>query len=158
MPGSLSARNNAYSLLHELLGQEKDVGLLRFIKSEQPVTKQLVKKIGATCGTNAKLLEKFAKDDPTLRLDDVRLPPAEVAVRESISTDRRKQLLSQTGATFDLTLLLTQVEALGYAAHLAKISEQFELKPDRRRELAMMNAGLKNLEAEVFSLLLAKPK
>ena len=64
-------RNNSYSLLHQLLAEQSDVSLLRFIKSERPDVKTLVKKIATTSATGATLLELFAKDDPTIKLDDI---------------------------------------------------------------------------------------
>jgi hypothetical protein len=42
-----SLRNNSYSLLHQLLDEQKDVSLLRFIKSERSDVKILVKRIAA---------------------------------------------------------------------------------------------------------------
>src|SRR5450755_3335642 len=103
-----STRNNGYSLLHQLLAEQKDVSLLRFIRPEQSDVKTLVKKIATDSGTGAALLEKFAKDDPTISLDDIRLPPAELATRAAIASTKKKELLSQSGGTFELTLLLTQ--------------------------------------------------
>jgi hypothetical protein len=156
--GNFSARNNGYSLLHDLLAQQKEVSLLRFIKSEQPETKKLVKKIATISGAGAKLLEKFAQEDASIRLDDLRLPPAELATRDAIAATKQTELLKQTGDTFDLTLLMTQAEALTYAAHLATITSQNERQPDRARALAGISADMNNLEAEVFQRLLAKTK
>ncbi len=119
-----STRNNGYSLLHQLLTEQNNVSLLRFIRPEHTDTKELVKKIATTSGAGAALLEKFAKDDPTISLDDIRLPPAELATRNAIATTKKKELLSQSGNTFELTLLLTQTEALCYAWHLADVTAQ----------------------------------
>ena len=74
-------RNNCYSLLHQLLDEQKDVSLLRFIKPEHTDVKQLVKRIATASRTGAKLMEKFAKDDPSIRLNDIRLPPGDLAPR-----------------------------------------------------------------------------
>jgi len=54
-----STRNNCYSLLHQLLDDQKGVGLLRFIKREQEDVKNLVKKIAAASGAGAKLLRNL---------------------------------------------------------------------------------------------------
>src|SRR5271167_3801673 len=67
---ALSTRNNCYSLLHQLLDEQKDVSLLRFIKQEHSDLKKLVMKIATASGTDSALLEDFAKHDPSLRLDD----------------------------------------------------------------------------------------
>jgi hypothetical protein len=64
-----TTRNNCYSLLHQLLDDQKDVSVLRFIKREHSDVKELVKKIASASGAGAKLLEEFAKKDPMVNLD-----------------------------------------------------------------------------------------
>jgi hypothetical protein len=155
---SASTRNNCYSLLHQLLDEQKDVSMLRFIKPEHADVKNLVKRIATTSGTGATLLEKFAKDDPSIRLDDIRLPPGELATRDAIASTKEKELLSQTGDEFELTLLLTQTEALSYAWHLAKVTGENESQPDRARALAGVSQDMENLYHEVFMMLLSKTK
>jgi hypothetical protein len=151
-----STRNNGYSLLHQLLAEQKDVSMLRFIKPEHADVKKLVKQIAATSGAGAALLEKFAADDPTINLNDIRLPPGEVATRDAIASTKEKELLGQTGDRFELTLLLTQTEALSYAWHLAEITAKNEPQPDRARALAGIGADMDNLYHQVFALLLSK--
>jgi len=151
-----STRNNCYSLLHQLLNDEKNVSLLRFIKREREDVKTLVKKIAANSATGARLLEEFARHDPAITLDDIRLPPGEAATREAIASTKQKELLSQTGGTFELTLLLTQAEALSYASHLAKVASKNELQPDRARALAGVSEDMSALYLEVFVMLRSK--
>jgi hypothetical protein len=151
-------RNNCYSLLHQLLEDQKNVGKLRFIKREEDDVKNLVKKIAAACGTGSKLLEEFARHDPSINLDDIRLPPGEMATREAIASTKKKELLGQTGVKFELSLLLTQSEALSYAWHLAKVAGESELQPERARAMAGLSQEMKNLYQEVFVLLLSKTK
>jgi hypothetical protein len=145
-------------LLHQLLCDQKDVSLLRFIKREQDDVKSLVKKIASNSATGAKLLEEFARHDPSINLDDVRLPPEEAATREAIASTKRKELLGQTGHEFELTLLLTQTEALSYAWHLAKVAGENEPEPDHARALAGLSKDMENLYHEVFVMLLSKSK
>jgi hypothetical protein len=153
-----STRNNGYSLLHQLLNEQKNVSLLRFIKSEQSDVKKLMKKIATNSGTGAALLEKFARDDPSISLDDIQLPSGELATRAAIASTKEKELLGQTGDTFELTLLLTQTEALSYAWHLAEVTGENEPQPDRARALAGIGEDMKSLYHEVFILLLSKIK
>ena len=155
---SASTRNNCYSLLHQLLDEQKDVSILRFIKREHSDVKDLVKRIATFSGTGATLLEKFAKDDPSIQLDDIRLPPGELATRDAIASTKQKELLSQTGDEFELTLLLTQTEALSYASHLAKVAGENEPQPDHARALAGVSEDMRNLYQEVFAMLLSKTK
>jgi hypothetical protein len=145
-------------LLHQLLDEQKDVSILRFIKWEHTDVKNLVKRIATTSGTGARLLEEFAKDDPSISLDDIRLPPGELATRDAIASTKEKELLSQTGDKFELTLLLTQTEALSYAWHLAKVTGENEPQPDRAHALAGVSEDMQNLYHEVFALLLSKTK
>ena len=130
--------------------------MLRFIKSEHSDVETLVKRIATTSGTGAKLLEEFAKDDPSIRLDDLRLPPGELATRDAIASTKEKELLSQTGDKFELTLLLTQTEALSYAWHLAKVAGENEPQSERTRALAGIGQDMQNLYQEVFLLLFSK--
>jgi hypothetical protein len=148
-----ATRNNCYSLLHDLLNDEKNVSLIRFIKREQEDVRNLIKKIATASGAGAKMLEDFAKRDPSIKLDDTLLPPGEVATREAIASTRKKELLSQNGAEFERSLLLTQAEALSYALHLAKVAAENEIQPDRARSVAALGEEMKNLYQEVIGLL-----
>jgi len=132
--------------------------MLRFIKPEHTGLKNLVKRIATTSGTGAALLEQFAKDDPSIKLDDIRLPPAELATRDAIASTKEKELLGQTGDKFELTLLLTQTEALSYAWHLAKVAGENEPQPGRARALAGLGEDMQNFYHEVFMVLLSQTK
>jgi len=103
-------------------------------------------------------LEEFAKHDPSIVLDDLRLPPGEAATREAIAATKQQELLGQTGDEFELSLLLTQTEALSYASHLAKVAAENESQPDRARALAGVSKDMEGLYHEVFGLLLSKTK
>jgi len=158
-PGSEAAsstRNNCYGLLHQLLDEQKDVSMLRFIKREHFEVKALIRKIAVNSATGEKLLEEFARHDPSIHLDGLRLPPGEVATRDAIAATKQKELLSQTGNEFELTLLLTQTEALSYAWHLAQVAGENEPDPDRARALAGLSQDMQNLYREVFVMLLSK--
>jgi hypothetical protein len=153
-----STRNNCYSLLHQLLHEQKDVSMLRFIKREHSDVKNLVNKIAAASGAGSELLEEFAKHDPSINLDDIQLPPGETAARAAIASTSKKELLGQTGDAFELTLLLTQTEALSYAWQLAKVAGENESQPDRARALAGVSKDMENLHHQVFVMLLSKVK
>jgi hypothetical protein len=153
-----TTRNNSCSLLHQLLDEQKNVSLLRFIKPEHSDLKKLIKKIAADSATGSQLLEEMAKHDSTLHLDDIRLPPGETAARDAIAATKETELLAQTGDTFELTLLLTQTEALTYASNLASVAAENEPQPARARALAGLSEDMKNLYHEVFALLLSKTR
>ena len=153
-----SRLNNCLGLLHQLLDEQKDVSILRFIRPEHADIKNLTKKIAAASGAGAKLLEEFARHDPSIHLDDIRLPPGEVSTRDSIAATKRKELMHQTGDTFELSLILTQTEALSYGWHLAEVAAENDPQPDRARALAGVSEDMERLYKEVFALLLSKTK
>ena len=153
-----STRNNCYSLLYQLLDEEKNVHLLLLIKREQNDVKILIKKISDASSTGAKLLEEFANKDPSLKLDEIRLPPGETATREAIAFTKKKELLGRKGEEFERTLLLTQIQALSYAWHLAKVAGENESQPERASALASLSKDMENLHREVLVLLLSKSK
>jgi hypothetical protein len=140
------------------LDEQKDVSLLRFIKREHPDVKNLVKKIATSSAAGAKLLEELARHDPSINLDDIGLPPGEAATRKAIAATKKRELLGQTGDEFELTLLLTQTEALSYAWHLAKVAGENEPQPDRARALAAVSEDMEKLYHEVFVMLLSERK
>jgi hypothetical protein len=153
-----SIRNNCISLLHQLLEEQKDVSLLRFIKREHADVKELIKKVAATSKDGSKLLEQFAKNDPTFRLDEMDLPPGETATRDSIASTKKKEILGHIGDKFELELLLSQSEALSYGWHLAKVAAEKETEPERARALVGMGEEMRKQYEEVFDMLLLKEK
>jgi hypothetical protein len=153
-----STRNNSYSLLYQLLSEQKKMSLLLFIKREQDDVKNLVKKISANSSTGAKLLEELARKDPSIKLDDIRLPSGETATREAIASTKKKELLGRKGDEFERTLLLTQIQALSYAWHLAKVAGENESQPERASALASLSKEMENLHNEVFVVLFSKSK
>lgn len=130
--------------------------MLRFIKREHSDVRNLIKKIATTSAAGSALLAEFARQDPSIILDDFRLPPGETATRDAIAATKQKELLGQSGDRFELTLLLTQTEALSYAWHLAKIASESDAQPDRARALAGVREDMQNLYHEVFAMLLSK--
>jgi hypothetical protein len=145
-------------LLHQLLDEQKNVSLLRFIKREDSDVKILIKKIASDSRSGAKLLERFAKEDPTLSLVDIGLPPGEVATREAIAATKKKELLGKTGEPFEFSLLLTQTEALRYGSHLAKVASENEPQRDRSRALTDMSAEMEKLYGQVIEMLVLKTR
>jgi hypothetical protein len=145
-----TTRNNCYSLLHELLDDEKDVSMLRFLKHEDTGLKALINKVAASAGAGATQLEEFAKRDPSLALDDLDLPPGEKKTRASISSKEEKDLLRHSGDEFELILVVTQIEALNYASHLARVASENDSEPERARYLMGLSNELKSLHDEVL--------
>jgi acetate kinase len=155
---ALETRNNCYSLLHQLLDEERHASLLRFIKREHSDAKDLIKRISAASAAGAKMLEEFAKSDRSIPLNDIQLPPGEVKTRKAISSTKEKALLHQIGDQLELSLLLTQMEAMSYAWHLAEVAGENEVQPERAHALAGLSREMQDFYQESFVLLLSKTK
>ena len=145
---------NGYALLFGLLGDEKDVSMLRFIKREQPDLKTLISDISRACASAYNRLEEFGKADAKLNLKNEGLPLAELAARKSISTMKTRLLLHNKGAEFELQLLLSQNEALVYGANLAQVVAASETNSDRAQFLRETSERLMQLDHRVVDMLL----
>src|SRR5262249_54647970 len=73
--------STGYALLFDLLGDEKNVAKIRFIKRPRPAMTELLKQISKVSGDAHKQLEQLAKADKSLDLVDPRLPMGEIAAR-----------------------------------------------------------------------------
>jgi hypothetical protein len=146
-------RNNCCSLLYELLQDEKNVSKLLIIKGERPEVNRLIKEISSAAGAGAKKLEELAKLGHGVSLRASGLPPGERATRDAISKTRTRELLVASGDDFELKLLLTQVEALSYGAHLAKVAAKNEPLPERAHEFAGLSDEMQRLYSRVIALL-----
>jgi hypothetical protein len=146
---------NGYALLFQLVGDEKDLSKLRFLKHEPPALKNLANAIAATNRLAYKQLEELAKTYTGLNLRTNGLPRSEKQTRESISKAKEKALLSGKGKEFQLQLLLSQNEGLTYGSHLAKTTAASEPAPGRKQMLEQIGSELGKLQEQVFQMILS---
>jgi hypothetical protein len=64
------------------------------------------------------------------------LPAVEEKTRDSIQSTNTKRPLFSTGKDFEIRLLLTQIQALDYASHLARALENQEDNKERKAFLS----------------------
>jgi hypothetical protein len=102
-------------------------------------------------------LETLAKNDPTLNLHALQLPPGEIATRAAISKTKEHELIFSSGEKFELNLLLTQTNALDYASHLAKIAAENSSSPEQQKIFHAFDVALNNLFQQVVAKLRALP-
>lgn len=153
------ARANAghgYALLYAILAQEKQVSQLLIIKHDRQALGTVIDAIAQTCGTAYDRLGTLAEQSPRIDLKDTGLPGDELRTRELIAATRRDLLLASSGIELELQLLLTQNEALTYAAHLADTLSRSEPDPER---LAFVRTLWKDLTGLLFDVqaLLRRP-
>jgi len=130
-PKAPAASGHGYALLYEILGQEKKVSQLLVIKEDRKALGAVIDAIAETCGKAYQRLGQLAERSPRLNLSDNGLPAEEIRARELIQQTRRDLLLASSGRELELQLLLTQNEALTYAAHLADTLSRSESDPER---------------------------
>lgn len=145
--------NGGYALLFDLLGDEKDVAKIRFIKHPRPAMTELLKEISRTSNEAYKQLEAFGKSDRSLNLKAMHLPMGEVNARKAISKQKEKMLLSSKGKELEIQLLLTQQEAMNYGAHLADTLTLKEREPQRKQYLGHLGGQLADLERKLVTFL-----
>jgi hypothetical protein len=151
-------RNNAASLLADLLGQEKDVSKILIIKHPSPAIGKVIKAISKTAGDGSDKLEVLAKNDKTLNLHALQLPPGELATRAAVSKTEEHELLLTFGTSFELNMLLTQTEALSYGSHLAKIAAENSASPEQQRDFHALDVSLDNLYKQVVAQIRTLPR
>ena len=147
------ASGHGYALLYAILEQEKQVSQLLIIKHDRPELGVAISAIADTCGAAYARLGELAERNPRLDLADTGLPAEEVRARELIGATRRELLLASSGRELELQLLLTQNEALTYAAHLADTLSRSEPDPERLAFVRTLWKDLTNLLHDVQVLL-----
>ncbi len=146
--------NGGYYLLHHVCEDETNLPLLVAIKHTPPEIASYVDKIAKTSRESITALDRLQKGDATLQSDKNPLPPIERDVRQSIRDDKEHQLLFGTTDTeFVRALLVSQIEASGYALNLAKVLSEQEKNPDRVKALQHISAKWLTIRNEAYRLL-----
>ena len=153
----VEVRNNAASLLADLFHEEKNLDKVLIIKHNSAAFGELIKSISKTAADGENKLEELAKNDKTLNLHALELPPGEKATRAAISKTKEHEMLFSTGETFRLNLLLSQTDALDYGSHLAKIAAENSSSPEQEKVFHELDVALKNLFNRVVARIRALP-
>lgn len=124
--GTVDERSQAMALAWAVLSDERKVDGILIVKSADPAIAALLKEIATASGEAADRIETIAAAQG-IPLDETGLPAAEMRVRGAIAASTTRELLFSSGPIFERRLLLTQIEALGYAsALLAEIALELE--------------------------------
>ena len=146
----LETRNNAASLLYELLGSEKNVSKILIIKSNSESLGRLIKAISEQSADYQKRLDSLASNDVNLNLQTMELPPGEKATRAAVAKTEEHELLFSSGKEFEFKLLLTQAEALSYGGHLAFIAAENSSRPEEVHIFSLMSQNMNSLHDQVI--------
>lgn len=152
-PRPAAPTGHGWALLHEILGQERQVSKLLLIKEERRALESVIDAIAETCDGAYEQVEELAEQDPRLDLSDTGLPAEELRTREAIAATRRDQLLAEGGRDFEIQLLWSQNEALTYASHLADTLARSEPNAARLAFVRELWKDLTRLQHDVQALL-----
>lgn len=150
--------SNGYALLYQLVSDEQNVSKLHYFKHEQPDVKDLVNQIAAASAVAVKQLEAYDREDGGADLKDQELPPGEQTTRDAIASTKKWDLLGHTGEHLELSLLLTQSEAMNYGWHLAEVAARNDSRPERARYLKALSEQMKGFYKDIYQLLLTRIK
>ncbi|MGB6199315.1 MAG: hypothetical protein WA871_14575 [Candidatus Acidiferrales bacterium] len=153
----IEVRNNAASLLNDLLGDEKNLSKILIIKRHYPRLAVLVKAISKTASDGADEMDAMAKDDKSLNLHALQLPPGEVATRAAIQKTKEHEILFSSGQKFEINLLLSQTDALDYGSHLAKIAAENSTSPEQEKKFHSLDVALNALFVRAVARIRALP-
>lgn len=158
MPGEKTQlRNNAASLLVQLLDQEKNVSKVLIIKHGSPELSELIKAISAATADGSNRLKGLAKEHPTIDLGRQELPAGEMAARAAEGKAEEFELLFSSGAKFEFALLLTQAQALNYGSHLAKVAADNSADHEEKDAFLAISQTLDHLLTQVKVMMQPAP-
>ena len=148
-PTKLQIRNNAASLLDDLLNDEQNVDKVLILKSASPDNTALIKLIAATAATHKRELDEMATNDPALNLQAMDLPPGEMAARDGSSKTDEHALLLSTGVNFEFNLLFSQAQAESYGQQLAAVAAKSSERPEEIHTFETISKTMERLDLQV---------
>jgi hypothetical protein len=148
--------NEGYSLLHGLMDDESNVSKIFIIKSASEPTKGLIKEIALACDDAKKQLDQFPYKNNRIEFDVPDLPKLEKESRDLESKADEKTLLGSSGKEFELQLILTQMQAMGYAVNLCKAIESHEQDPGRQAFLNNLQKQCQDFHDRLVGMLTTK--
>jgi hypothetical protein len=156
-PTKLQIRNNAASLLDDLLDDEQNVDKVLIVKSASPDNTALIKLIAATAATHKRELDEMATNDPALNLQAADLPPGEMAARDGSSKADEHALLLSTGVNFEFNLLFSQAQAESYGQQLAAVAAKNSERPEEIHTFETISQTMKRLDLQVETAIRTLP-
>jgi hypothetical protein len=128
----LSTVSQGYTLLYEIVSQQKHIDTLLLIKVESDAVDTIISEMSAYSAKLEDQLVKLAKADPSLDLDRQILPAMFVRMHQSIQAEQLKDMLGATGKDFERLLLFNMSGPLNQARHLATVMHEAEPNEERK--------------------------
>jgi hypothetical protein len=146
--------NGGYFLLHDLSDNEASLPILLDLKHAPPEIQPFADEISKVAKETEAAIEKMQDRDPAIRYDKNPLPAIEKETRSAVSGDKQHRLLFGThNDEFVRTLVVSQVEASGYAIGLCKALADDESDPARQKTLQHLAARWGTVRDDSYRLL-----
>lgn len=151
-PLSSSQTAQAYALLWSVASKNKDVDKILAVKTAQPGTTAVVRKIATFYGKLVGKIEPLKVGG--IAVPDLKdgLPPAEQQARDAIETETTTHLLAASGPPFDEALLDSQTQALTYTRSLLAVLVRNSNDRNTRSMLEGFQSQTDALLQEVYKL------
>jgi len=142
-----------YSLLYAIVSQQNNFEKILWVKSESDPVDHLITEIADYAGKVSAELEDIESRYPAVTLRTQFLPEVEARMRESVTSDATKSLLTLGGREFERELLLKQRGMLNQERHLARVMIAIETAEDRRQFWRSAEIRFTELHGKVGALL-----
>lgn len=142
-----------YALLVGLMGDESQVGDILMIKSASTKTEVLLKDISAAAKDATATITPLFAQEPVVSIDDTGLPIVETSTRNRITNVQTARLLL-AGGSFEVKMLLSQANAMGYARSLAASIADADPNKARSTIMAQLENSFADLEGRAILQLL----
>jgi hypothetical protein len=146
-------RNYGFALLYATIEDETRVDQVLMIKQPRAEVAELLRDITSFAKTAKQQLDEFANQDETLGYDQHGLPHVEAKSRDLTARTTTRAVMRSTGRDFEITILLTQHEALSYIKHISRALREMDDDEDRRAFLAELADGADSLHDRVRNLI-----
>jgi hypothetical protein len=154
--GAIRAQNEGYSLLYKLMSDNGDVDKIFILKHADESVSTVVKDEAAFCQETKKKLDELPRDQSRIEFDVPDLPKIEQASRDLEASYQEKKLLGSSGKEFELKLIFTQAQAMGYASQLAAALQKDEPDETRKQLLGSISARAEDYRGQLMRILIVK--
>jgi hypothetical protein len=154
--GLIHERNQGYGILYGLMTDEGKVDGLLVIKHADEPLGSTVKEIAAASRAAKDKLDSFKTAQSRIVFDEPDLPKVEQESRDLESKRDAKKLLLSSGKEFELNLVFTQAQAMGYATNLCQAIANHEDDAGRKDYLTKLAGEFAGYRDRLMGMLAVK--
>ena len=150
---SLARQGQGYFTLEHVLDQQGSVDKLLLIKRPRVAIKNLMKEIAAYSKSTDAQVKRWQAQDPSLAAKESGFPPIEAKARKNTESTLTKQLIFNGGHSFEVRLLVSQVQATDYIIHTMEALQDEERSDARKNQLEKYKKVFESFHDRALALL-----